>query len=1007
MNTTVDTAAPTSSVTALPAFSPGSFMVSWSGTDNAGGSGIGTYSVFVSDNGGTFQPIETNTTLTSTTFTGQNGHTYGFYSIATDNVGNVQSTPSSAQSTTTVDTILPTSSVTALPAFSPGSFTLSWSGSDNPGGSGFSNYTIFVSADGGAFQSLVTDTTATSMTFTGVDGFTYSFYSIATDNAGNVQPTPTSAEATTRIDSAAPTSSVAALGLYSPGSFTVSWSGADNTGGSGINNYSVFFSDNGGPFQPLETDTTSTSTTFTGQNGHTYGFYSIATDNIGNVQPTTNAAQVNTTVDTVTPTSSLTALTAFSPGRFTVYWSGSDNTGGAGLASYSVFVSDNGGAFVPLLTNTTATFTSFAGVSGHSYGFYSVATDNVGNVQPTPSSAQATTTVDAIAPTSSITALPAFSTGSFTLSWSGTDNAGGSGVATYSVFVSDNGGPFQSVVKNTSATSTTFTGLDGHTYGFYSVATDNTSNVQTTPASAQASTTVDAINPTSTVQALPPISLLSFTVSWSGQDNAGGSGLASFDVYDSDNGGAWALWQNHTTQTSATWNGALGHIYTFYSVAFDNAGNQEPVTPHAEAQTQIPATQTLLSEPQSTSTPPTANISSMLKSVYHDTDPNSNPGIAVVSLSGNGNWQYLNGSTWTNIPAVSVDHALLLPQKDQLRFLPTALWNGTAGLLYVAWDGSLGGAGGFANAAAGAGSPFSSQAGRVSVTVTPAVHAPGWTAASTTLPPVQPGAANPGVTVQQAFGNVFSDPTASLPAGIAITSLTGAGSWQYALYDSGTHTVGSFMSMPPVSAKAALLLGSQDMIQFLPTSSGFTGSASLQVHAWDGSGTIAHGGTANLSKATSVGGTTPFGQRDSDRQGIFQRRPDAKPNGSHQPGVHRGEHHQRGGKRRQQAEFRRRHRPRPGIVAGHGRKRRGRTGHLAIQAARRRLAERAIDGVFDGRAAVAPNGLASLRAHGESDRQRDTELVRMGSNPGDRRHLLPSTSPAPAGRRPSALPARR
>ena len=35
-----------------------------------------------------------------------------------------------------------------------------------------------------------------------------------------------------------------------------------------------------------QTDTTSTSATYTGQIGHTYGFYSVATSNVGTVQPT-------------------------------------------------------------------------------------------------------------------------------------------------------------------------------------------------------------------------------------------------------------------------------------------------------------------------------------------------------------------------------------------------------------------------------------------------------------------------------------------------------------------------------------------------------------------------------------------------------------------------------------------------------------------------------------------------------------------------------------------------
>ena len=100
---TIDAGAPTSTVTAaLPADRPSSFTVELSpATTSSGGSGIGSFTIYSSDNNGPFIWL-TTTSDTSTTFTGQPGHTYGFYSVATDNVGNVQPTPSAAQATTFV-----------------------------------------------------------------------------------------------------------------------------------------------------------------------------------------------------------------------------------------------------------------------------------------------------------------------------------------------------------------------------------------------------------------------------------------------------------------------------------------------------------------------------------------------------------------------------------------------------------------------------------------------------------------------------------------------------------------------------------------------------------------------------------------------------------------------------------------------------------------------------------------------------------------------------------------
>ncbi len=99
---TIDASSPTSSISALPATtSTPSFTLSWTGSD-LGGPGIAAYDVFVSDDGGAFQPLESNTTATSTTFTGQVGHTYSFLSVATDGLGLTQAVPTTGQATIAV-----------------------------------------------------------------------------------------------------------------------------------------------------------------------------------------------------------------------------------------------------------------------------------------------------------------------------------------------------------------------------------------------------------------------------------------------------------------------------------------------------------------------------------------------------------------------------------------------------------------------------------------------------------------------------------------------------------------------------------------------------------------------------------------------------------------------------------------------------------------------------------------------------------------------------------------
>jgi hypothetical protein len=126
------------------------------------------------------------------------------------------------------------------------------------------------------------------------------------------------------------------------------------------------------------------------------------------------------------PTSSVNPLPAQSPTSFLVTWSGQADAGSSGISFYDVYVSDNGGAFIPLLTHTTQTSATFAGSFGHSYGFYSVATDGDGGAQPTPVAAQATTTVQAVPALSNLSAptIPD-GTASTTISGHLDANAGG------------------------------------------------------------------------------------------------------------------------------------------------------------------------------------------------------------------------------------------------------------------------------------------------------------------------------------------------------------------------------------------------------------------------------------------------------------------------------------------------------------------------------------------------------------------------------------------------------
>ncbi|MFC1603775.1 PKD domain-containing protein [Planctomycetota bacterium] len=100
--------------------------------------------------------------------------------------------------------------------------------------------------------------------------------------------------------------------------------------------------------------------------------------------------------------------------------------------------------------------------------------------------------------------------------------------------------------------------------------------------------TLDAGPPTSQVDSLPTETTeIEFTVSWSGQDDAGGSGITGYDIYVSDNGGPFELWLDSTTDTSAVFAGEHQHTYAFYSIATDNVGHAESAPDVPDAETMV------------------------------------------------------------------------------------------------------------------------------------------------------------------------------------------------------------------------------------------------------------------------------------------------------------------------------------------------------------------------------------------------------------------------------------
>ncbi|MDB9540082.1 Calx-beta domain-containing protein [Anabaenopsis arnoldii] len=163
-----------------------------------------------------------------------------------------------------------------------------------------------------------------------------------------------------QLDITPPSGGVSALPPRTVGnSINVTWGATDR---SGIRNYDVFVSVDGGVFTPWLTNVTINNAIYTGETGKTYTFYSLATDNLGNRQVAATALRTSTQIINPIP-----GTLSFSAPQFTVNEDGTPvttvtvtRTGGSdGVVSATINFKD-GTAKAPNDYNNTTITVNFA-----------------------------------------------------------------------------------------------------------------------------------------------------------------------------------------------------------------------------------------------------------------------------------------------------------------------------------------------------------------------------------------------------------------------------------------------------------------------------------------------------------------------------------------------------------------------------------------------------------------------------------------------------------------------
>jgi hypothetical protein len=168
-------------------------------------------------------------------------------------------------------------------------------------------------------------------------------------------------------------------------------------------------------------------------------------------------------------------------------------------------------------------------------------------------------TIDTSAPQSRVASMLSQQPNpTFMVQWFGSDER--AGVKAFSIYVSEDGGPFMLWLEDTVETSAVFQGVGGRNYRFFSVAKDHVGNLESKPDEADATTTV------MTQDMTPPTVLISNCPE---RVNLNAPATATVTVSDSDSGIAM---QSAPNGFNLLVTSTLG-LHTFTVIAQDNAGN--------------------------------------------------------------------------------------------------------------------------------------------------------------------------------------------------------------------------------------------------------------------------------------------------------------------------------------------------------------------------------------------------------------------------------------------------
>ena len=320
------------------------------------------------------------------------------------------------------------------------------------------------------------------------------------------------------------------------------------------------------------------------------------------------------------------------------------------------------------------------------------------------------------------------------------------------------------------------------------------------------------------------------------------------------------------------WNlrGSLPSSHPYFATPYPGAitTSYTGVTRNAPVLNNNPTvTVTSINEDNTTSTGDTvASILTSVGSNYVVFLTGDTAGIAIYSApSANGTWQFTtnSGTSWSNMTGLTSTNHLLLTgagTTNRIRFVPNSNYNGTATLLFRAWDTTVGTSGTVVSVnTTGGSTAYSSGTGTVSLTITGVNDAPTMTGSYTfsTINALNNVELSP-VSIETILSQfTLADvdiANAQTITGVAIMYVdTSIGTWYYSLDNQVT-----WVAMTTVSSTSAIHISRTGLeyVKFVPASTAVGGVTSIQVRAWDK--TNIDSIVNSIGNASIGGGSTPY-----------------------------------------------------------------------------------------------------------------------------------------------------